>query len=362
MGEEAGKINFLQLGMIIMLANGLLTHVILNPMLLDASGRDAWIAVIAAGVLLFPWCGLLLYLMRKSGQQNLRAWLAEKTHPAVAWLLMVPTLANLYMMGGLTVIHTTSWTMANYLPYAPKSVLGLVLIVICYYGAKSGLQAIAVSAGILLPIVIILGYFVAISNSPEKDYQLLRPFLEHGWQPVIPGMMYTWSGFVELTLIPVVQHRLNTRPRMWHLALLAFVLIYITLGPIVGAITEFGPREAAKQMESPYEQWRLVQIGLHIEHVDFFSVFQWLAGACIRIGFALFLLGELLPFKSPKTRHRFLLLVALSYAASFLAPINQNLLYQWLYRAYHPLVLAVMLSVSAIWVAIALFSKKEGLT
>ncbi len=38
------KINFIQVCMILMLVNGLMNHVIVNPMLLDVAGRDAWIS------------------------------------------------------------------------------------------------------------------------------------------------------------------------------------------------------------------------------------------------------------------------------------------------------------------------------
>ncbi|MDQ0875913.1 hypothetical protein QFZ77_004572 [Paenibacillus sp. V4I3] len=127
---------------------------------------------------------------------------------------------------------------------------------------------IASSAGILLPVVIALGYFVAFSNAPQKDYTLLKPILEHGWQPVIHGMLYAGGGFIELLMIIAIQHRLKSGVRVWKIAILAVLMVYISIGPIIGAVTEFGPVEAAKQSEPPYEQWRLVKLGSNIEHVD----------------------------------------------------------------------------------------------
>ncbi|SFK13227.1 spore germination protein [Brevibacillus centrosporus] len=49
MGNESSGISVIQLFTIFALMNGLKNHVIINPMLLDASGRDAWITVLVTG-------------------------------------------------------------------------------------------------------------------------------------------------------------------------------------------------------------------------------------------------------------------------------------------------------------------------
>ena len=70
--------------------------------------------------------------------------------------------------------------------------------------------------------------------------------------------------------------------------------MFLTLGPFIGAITEFGHEEAAKQRYPAYEEWGLVTIGRYFEHVDFLSIYQWLSGTFIRIGFLLFIVIDLL--------------------------------------------------------------------
>lgn len=96
------------------------------------------------------------------------------------------------------------------MPGTPKFALLIVLCLACHFYATSGIRLIAISAGTLLPIVIALGYFVAISNTPQKDLTLLQPILEHGWQPVIHGMLYAGGGFIELLMIIAIQHRLKS--------------------------------------------------------------------------------------------------------------------------------------------------------
>ena len=81
-----------------------------------------------------------------------------------------------------------------------------------------------------------------------------------------------------------------------------FLLLGLTIGPLMGALTEFGPIEAATQRYPAFEEWRLAKIGRYFEHVDFLSIYQWLTGAFVRIGFLLFVTIELLGLAQQKKR------------------------------------------------------------
>ncbi|OPA75296.1 spore gernimation protein [Paenibacillus selenitireducens] len=358
------KISFFQASLILMLMNGLLNHVIVNPMILDAAGRDSWLSVIFTSVPFLAWCMLIVFIMKKSGQQKLQPWLAEKTSPFFSWILIIPMAIQIYFIGGMTVFHTATWTITNYLPASPKLVLTITISFICFYAARLGIRTIAICSGILLPFVIFLGYFVSISNMPIKDFGLLRPILEHGVRPAISGMVYAGSGLIELIILLTMQHHLKFKIKTWHLLIFALMMVYIMLGPVIGAITEFGPKEAAKQLESPYEQWRLVKIGDYFEHVDFFSVFQWLSGASIRISLSLFLLADMFPFQTPESRTRFMLGITISYILVSMLPISQEAFYAWMYGYYLPISLSILFLLSMAWLGISIFTKtpKEGTT
>ncbi|WP_256758039.1 endospore germination permease [Cohnella sp. WQ 127256] len=358
MSATSGKISFLQVSMMLLLMNGLTNHVIVNPMLLDAAGRDSWLSVLGTGILFIGWCLLLLLFMKRSGQQKLQPWLAERTHPIISWILTIPLCIQLLMIGGMTVSYTAAWTASNYLPNTPKFVLSLTLALLCALFATWGIHVIAIASGLLLPIVMILGIFASVSNAPEKNFSLLKPIVEHGWNPVYEGMIYAGGGFIELVVLIAMQHHLNTKVRPWSLLIYAAISIYIMLGPLVAAIAEFGPFEAAKQMVSPYEQWRLVKLGTYVEHVDFFSIFQWLSGACIRISLSIFIAIDLLPKRITQHRKLFVWIIAGIYVLLSMIPINEYSFYTWMYRYYFPITLTVALSVSLVWILISYLAKR----
>ncbi|WP_165921224.1 GerAB/ArcD/ProY family transporter [Paenibacillus albiflavus] len=351
------QINVFQACMIFSLVVGLTSHVIDNSMILNSSGRDAWIAVLFAAVFFLIWCALLKFIVQRSDQQPLLYWLKQQTGSVFAWIILVPLLLQIYLFGSVTVSYTVMWTVVNYLPETPVFAISLSLVFLSYWCARYGLNVIAICAGILLPIVIGLGIFVNIANIQHKDYSMLKPILEHGMMPVYKGMMYSAGSFAELIMLLCMQHQLKGKVRLWHLLVLATFLVIITLGPVTAAIAEFGPTEAAKQTTSPYEQWRLVTIGSSIEHLDFFSIYQWLAGAFIRMSLMIFLLAEIIQFQSKKAREWFLFIIAVSYLLVPLLPISQELFFHFLYHMYFPISLFLIILLSFIMGIIALFTK-----
>jgi hypothetical protein len=240
----------------------------------------------------------------------------------------------------------------------------LILAGLCALYASWGIRVIAIMSGVLLPVVILLGIFAGVANYPEKNFNLLKPYLEFGWHPVLNGMIYAGGGFIELVVLVAMQRHLKVTIRPWAMGVYALLMVYIMLGPLIGAITEFGPFEAAKQMVSPYEQWRLVKLGTYVEHVDFFSIYQWLSGACVRVSLSIFLCLDLLRIRRKELKRRLILLIAISYIILALFPVNEYSFYLWLYRYYFPISLIVAFTASIFWMGIAWFSKpaKGGLT
>ncbi len=153
-------------------------------------------------------------------------------------------------------------------------------------------------------------------NLPHKDYSQIFPILENGLTPVIKGIVYSLGSLLEVTLIFFIQHNLKMNIKSRSFIILGLVLICLTLGPLLGSIAIFGPEEAANQRYPAYEEWRLLKIGKFIEHVDFFSIYQWLSGGFIRISFGLYIIGQLFSFKNEKKRN---VLIGISSLITFVA-------------------------------------------
>ncbi|WP_308634837.1 GerAB/ArcD/ProY family transporter [Paenibacillus silvisoli] len=308
------KISFWPVFMMLTLSVGLSSHVLVLPTVLDVSGRDAWMCGIIGFAVVMPWTAMFVTgTMKRTKQIDLRQWLRKRLTPFGAWLLLIPMMIVFLHSSYQTFVVTTAWTSFTYLPYTPSIVVMIGLMTMIGFAAYSGLRAIAYLSCLLLPTVVILGDFVMSANMPYKNYEQLLPFLEHGWNKPLHGGVFAASCLMELSILLFFQHHLRKKIKHWQVIVQLLFIMLLMLGPTIGAITEFGPQEADKLLYPAFAQWRLVSIGKYIEHVDFFAIYQWLAGALIRSSLPLIVVVELIGLRKPKARAIFIAVIGLIF-------------------------------------------------
>lgn len=296
------SISMLHVIFLAMTVIGLKNHVTILPPLLEHAGRDGWISVLLASVSILPWAFILLYIHKQTNKKNIKDVLEERIGKIATKIFNVTFSAFLIVLAAFTMKEAIQWINATFLLETPAILLLVIYTLLCVFLATSDLQTIVITNFFVLFGVVAFGFFVAFTNIKVKDYNLLRPFLEHGFEPVIDGMIYPAAGIIELALVILIQHQIKGRIRFFHYAIIIGILTVLTLGPLTGAITEFGPREAAMQRFPAYEEWGLVAIGRFIEHLDFLSIYQWLTGAFIRVGVLLYVVVNLLNLKGKRKK------------------------------------------------------------
>lgn len=298
--KSTGSISILHTLLLVMTFIGLKNHVTIIPSIIKAAGRDGWASVLAGMFASFIWLFLLVYVHNKSKQQPLNDWLKQKIGKVGSSIILYITAFYLILLAAFTMRETLLWISSTFLPKTPMIFLLIVYVILTFYLATSGVETIAIVNTFVLFAVIIFGFFVSFVNIKMKDYELLLPMFEHGFKPVLKGMIYPTSGFIELLILLFLQHHIKERMKWYHFAMMLVILVGLTDGPLIGAITEFGPVEAAKQRYPAYEEWGLATIGRFIEHIDFFSIYQWLTGTFIRVGFLLYICSDILNMAEDK--------------------------------------------------------------
>lgn len=294
MSYHSARLGVFPIYCIVMLGIGLMNHVMVLPLLLQEAKRSAWISVLLSLLPYLIWIAALHFIMKRTRQQALIPWLRNRFGPLASWSMRLVFLIYLFFISVTTLKDTVTWTHGTYLPRTPELALSLSLMLLCFSASRLGIRAIAIVAGILLPFVVIFGDFVMNANLPRKDYKLLTPLFEDGLMPVLGGVLYVGGGLAELVVLLLLQHQMKKNVRLWSLALLGVFLVVLILGPVTGAIGEFGPAIAASLRYPAFDEWRLVKIGKYIQHVDFLSIYQWLSGAFIRISVSIYLMVELM--------------------------------------------------------------------
>lgn len=351
----------LQAIMTLMLTIGITDHVFIIPALLQIAKRDAWFSVLlAAGPFAVMAC-LIGFASSRIGTSPLPDWIRQQLGRIPAFLFQCLITVFFFATAWFSLFDTAMWMKVTFLPYTPVLATSLILMLLCLAGALQGMKTIAITSGILLPLVILLGFYVAIVNVEYKDYSLLFPLLEQGWSPVLKGVVYACSGLFELFFIfflhPYLQEPLDKK----RFIVFAVILFGLTLGPLTGSIAEFNPFEAAIQRYPAYEEWRIAGFGKYVSQTDFFSIYQWLSGSCIRISFALIVIADMWKRRSPRWRPSLLaslavILVPLScYTLSDIA--FQHLMIRYVFPANALFILGMTLIIA---VAASFRAPKKG--
>ncbi|MFC7687160.1 endospore germination permease [Ureibacillus sp. GCM10028918] len=292
--HKIGQIGILHVIFLVMTFIGLKNHVTILPPLLDHVKRDGWMSVILAAVIMFPWLFLILFIHNKTKQQPLKEWLNGKIGKVPSAIILYSMIGFIFTLAAFSMCETLLWINTTFLPKTPKLALLIVYVLLCFLLISTNMLTIVIVNTFVLLFVVLFGFYVAIANIQFKDYSLIQPFFEYGFSPVLKGIIYPASGFIEIFLLLFIQHHFKSKLKWTHLAIMLFILTGLTLGPLLGAIVEFGPEEAARQRYPAYEEWGLVTIGRFIEHMDFLSIYQWLTGTFIRVSLLLFIASDIL--------------------------------------------------------------------
>ncbi|WP_232713374.1 GerAB/ArcD/ProY family transporter [Bacillus xiapuensis] len=356
--QKSDSITPLQLIFLAMTAIGLKNHVFVVSPLVRTAGRDAWMAVLISMAIMLIWVLLLLYVHKKTKGQPLFDWLSAVIGKKMTKGIIILLSCYLLLMVSITLRETIVWMKIVFLPDTPFFLLTFLFALTCWLLAATNLRTISVINIFLLLFITLFGFFVAISNLQYKNYSLLLPLLEHGYRPIFNSLIYQLSGLAEVFIFLLLQHKVDAPLKWRHFAVTILILTLLTLGPLVGAIIEFGPTEASKQRFPPYEEWSLVSLGSFIEHLDFLSIYQWLSGAFIRIALFLVLIKEMFPAKSEQTKNKRLLFI--SALMIVIVPISDLTYMNWLKNYTLPATFWFFFAFSLVFSFLALlFSKKK---
>lgn len=359
--SDKKQITTLQLYMIVIISIAITNHVLLIPVLLHYGKRDSWMGATLALVPMLVWTCLVYFLVRRSNQRNLMDWIRMRTGKWVTYVIQFVIILICFSHSVVTIKDVTMWTHVTYLPRTPVVMIELLFVLFCFFAAKEGIRAIAISSGILLPGVIVLGYFVMGANFQYKDYTLLTPLFTHGYGPSMMSMLLTCSATFELLSVLILQHHVRTRIRLRGLLIITTCVIGLTIGPLTGAIAIFGPFEAADLRYPAFEQWRMVTVGKYISHLDFLSIFQWISGASMRTSIMMFMIVDMMNITKESTRTKFLIWTSLGLFGASLYPLSDNQMVHMLQNYYYTymFVVGICLSLFLLVVAMLPMRRKE---
>ncbi|MGE7593335.1 endospore germination permease [Peribacillus frigoritolerans] len=354
------KISSIQTLSIFFLSIGLLNHVILIPFLLSTGGRDAWFFSILTIGLIPIWIYVLSRIIKNMNNDSLTNWLENRFGKPIKNIVLFFIVIYLISLVLATTKETIDWITTTFLFETPSLAIIIPFTLLCIFLAHSGMRSIAISSSVLLPLVVLLGILVSTGNIPTKDYSHLLPLFENGYFDGIKSFKYSAYGLMELVLLTFFQEKLTDTISRKTLVFLCIGLVFLVFGPLTAGIAEFGPTLAEAMRYPAYEQWRLLTIGKYIEHTDFFSIYQWLAGAYIRVSLALFLITEVFNKKTNQMKIGILFAVGFFMVIVSIVPYSNFKFLQMTQTFYYPGALYFLIILSTFLFIGTFINFKEG--
>ncbi len=341
---------------LLIMSTGFMLHVLILPNILSSSHRDSWLTVIASIIPFLIWSILLFFVYKKMNNQDLLTILYKVLKKPFYYLFSAVFIVYFLFTSYISLKTTFYWSNTNYTQDVPDFVVVLMFTIICFYASYKGIRTISSIAYVVLPIVVFLGFLVSIGNTGNKNYELLFPILENGYKDFFQGFIYTCSGFFEIVFILFLTPFLNDKLKAKWLIIISCVLLMLILGPLTGAITEYGATEAEKLRNPAYEQWRILTLGLHITRLDFLSIFQWISGTFIRISLSVFIANGILNHTG--TKKWSLPILYLFVMVGVMIPWGATSFFDFLFH-YYFLINLIFLCITMIFLVIIMTCKGE---
>ncbi|MFD0695014.1 endospore germination permease [Paenibacillus sp. GCM10027628] len=263
-------------------------HLLFIPIILNQSGRDAWISLLFT---LFPvvllGCVTAQLAQRYPGKTIIEysedimgKWLGKLF--AVLFIFYFFHDASISIRG-FGEFFTTSVT-----PRTPILVYMSCIVFLAAFTVRSGLETLARTNQIFLFCMILIGILASTLTHKDKDYQNFLPILEHGMKPVLLGSLSLLSLYSTFFVLGMIFPNVRTDKQLKrYSALTMFILILMFLGPITGPVALFGAERSQGLSFPTFQILRDIKVG-QLQRLDFIGIFLWSLGSFAKISLFLF--------------------------------------------------------------------------
>ncbi|HYF91159.1 MAG TPA: endospore germination permease [Symbiobacteriaceae bacterium] len=257
-------------------------HLLFVRIVFRNAGKDGWISLGIALALGAVGLLILIRLLVLHQGKNLLQIAEELLGSISGRVVGALVLAHLLFVNAV-LLRSFGDFMRLVLPQTPLIVLIGVMMLLATRAARHGLEVLARTNDIMLPLLIATGGLLSILISKDKQPRYLMPILENGWQPVLAGALALQGLFAETLLLGMFSHQVaGARSSLHHVLWIIGVLGVLFIGPITGPPTVFGPASVHAMVYPTWEEVKHVQMADLIGNLDVMGVLLWTLGTSMQ--------------------------------------------------------------------------------
>ncbi|MGG0450950.1 GerAB/ArcD/ProY family transporter [Priestia megaterium] len=196
------------------------------------AGKDAWLAILlgmGGGILLFF---VYYMLFRQYPTIPLTGYVRKIFGEFFGWVLGLLYCLFFLYIAARNVRDFGDLLTSSTLPETPLLAINLSLILVMCYVIYLGIEVIGRTAEVFIVILLLFGlganFFVLVSGNVSLNH--IRPFLEHGWKPILttafpPVVSFPFGEMLVFTMLLPYLNRPKLIKKVWLSALISSGLI-----------------------------------------------------------------------------------------------------------------------------------------
>jgi len=287
-------------------------------------GRDTWIAMIVASVLILFYFWMILWINKKTMNYNLPDIYAKTLGKwgggFFSYLFMITILLTIFESAGAeaSVIHSA------FQLFTPVWIFIAVTALSTVYVVKKGLASVTITTIIVIIFISISGMVLASLTQKYKEIKYIYPIMEHG---VTPGIVFaTLKILGALSCISICIPYLDSVRKkskiILHCTIALLFIIQMQIVSMLGVITTFGPDRAMNLLFPKLTQTQIISAFGFLEAGELFVMLQVVAGWFIRYVVCFFALMEMFRLSGFKIRFKEYYIGGLTIIFSYLFARN----------------------------------------
>lgn len=280
---EKGKINGLQMAILIY-PTIIATAILLVPAITGKEAKqDMWMSPIWASVTGFLAIFLAIQLNKRYPDQTLIQYsekIVGKFLGKVIGLVFIFFLAHIC---GIVLREYGEFVKGNFLPTTPMTVVMGSMTFVCAVAVRGGIEVVARSAQIFVPVVTVLFVLIILLLTPDLEPANLYPVFENGLMPSLKGAVVPAGWYLEFFLISFLLPFLSNRNKATKWSITTVVAVMFTL-IITNLATLFVFGNITDDFTYPVmEAARYISIAEFIQHLDSVVMAIWVGGIFVKI-------------------------------------------------------------------------------
>lgn len=181
------------------------------------------------------------------------------------------------------------------LPLTPILVVGLLFILVVWYMAYCGLEGIARTSLILLPILVLGIVAVCLMTVNWWHPYLLLPFWGAGPEAVEAGSLRYSSIFANVLLVCILYPHAKDEKSFRRVGVVSILLSAILLSGFLAVYhMVFTPQQANHMTFHLYQLARMIFLGRFFQRMEAIFIFLWVTSAVVKMAFTLWATAYLL--------------------------------------------------------------------